>query len=69
MGREKMLEAALRRAAGVIQGCHGALAKGINGEAIIALATADLREGETWGEACKRAEAQLADDWPNSNGR
>lgn len=64
---EDHLRKALRRAAGAIQGMYvGSGHKGINGEAIVALATADAVDGQTWGDATEKARQQLADDWPNS---
>lgn len=60
------LRFALRRAAGVIQGAHFNLAKGISGEAITALAFADQGADEDWAEAVRKAELKLQADWPLS---
>lgn len=61
------LKLALRRAAGAIQGNYvGAGHKGINGEAITALATCIQVPGQSWQDAVAAAKKQLEADWPNS---
>lgn len=63
--RVDQLETALRRAAGVIQGCYASMAKGISGEAIIALAAADALD-EPWEVSVEKARKKLEADWPQS---
>lgn len=64
---EESLRNALRRAAHAIQGMYvGHGHKGVAGEAVIALATANAKPGQAWGDATAAAQREIADEWPNS---